>query len=113
MGRKAAFKRKTTHPFERELPDQRPAIQTEFRNSGIKGTKCIGLNGKGSSTRQNSTPTRGQLNSDRVDLTPTKVDLTPTRVDLTPTKRNFHTTMRFSPQHAAKFEERKHSGLKC
>ena len=65
MGRKAAFKRKTTHPFERELPDQRPAIQTEFRNSGIKGTKCIGLNGKGSSTRQNSTPTRGQLNSDK------------------------------------------------
>ena len=61
----------------------------------------------------NSTPTRGQLNSDRVDLTPTRVDLTPTRVDLTPTKRNFHTTMRFSPQHAAKFEERKHSGLKC
>ena len=44
--------------------------------------------GKGSSTRQNSTPTGGRLNSDRVDLTPTK--------------RDFHPTMRFSLDNAAK-----------
>ena len=31
-----------------------------------------------SSTRQNSTPTRGQLNSDKVDLTSTKRDFPPT-----------------------------------
>ena len=31
-----------------------------------------------SSTRQNSTPTRGRLNSDRVDLTPTKREFHPT-----------------------------------
>ena len=44
--------------------------------------------GKGSSTRQNSTPTRGRLNSDRVDLTPTRVDLTSTKRDFTPTTKN-------------------------
>ena len=38
-----AFERKTNHHFNKNLDAQRGFIQTDFRNSGIEGTKFIGL----------------------------------------------------------------------
>ena len=55
-----------------------------------------GHQGKGRSARQNSTPTRGRLNSDRVDLTPTRVDLTSTTHDFPSTGEMLLRLPRFS-----------------